>query len=335
MADALQLQLPKHVEKHPNSPSDIPASGGNLRKVALLRSLLVRTEQHLQHHQQPEQNHEAADHVEYSQQQLPIVSDCSLLADKRQLQAKQQAGASCIEDEEHKLRRPRQLRLSPHQAFPRPSDGQSDDMECSSSSSLGDSNGTLNAGTAGAEGPDFATSVLFAQAPQPSRPKNVVPVHHQQMRHSKRATEQSTLPAHRGPQHSQQQSKSTGQSPSAQLPAPQYGVSMQIQACTAGSLRHVQQQQQQHTVAGHLPFAACLQVPQQQLLQPGQQVPCKLKHPELSRERMEALRAKALASTSKLTTSLDPEEVYSLQLSITASNSRRGCVEHAPRNKSF
>lgn len=39
----LPPKLLKAVEKAPNSPSDMPASGSNLRKVALLRALLVRT----------------------------------------------------------------------------------------------------------------------------------------------------------------------------------------------------------------------------------------------------------------------------------------------------
>jgi hypothetical protein len=76
------------------------------------------------------------------------------------------------------------------------------------------------------------------------------------------------------------------------------------------------------------------QQPQQQLLQhpaPQQdQHQQQLLRPlELSAERLQQLRAKALASTSRLT-ELEPEDLASLQLSISASQARRGSADHTP-----
>lgn len=53
----------------------------------------------------------------------------------------------------------------------------------------------------------------------------------------------------------------------------------------------------------------------------------RLKSPEISRDKLEALRAKAIASTATLT-DLEPDDMHSLQLSITASQCRRGS-DHA------
>ncbi|WIA13564.1 hypothetical protein OEZ85_007131 [Tetradesmus obliquus] len=69
----------------------------------------------------------------------------------------------------------------------------------------------------------------------------------------------------------------------------------------------------------------------QQVLQPPaqhqqDQQPTSL---ELTAERLQQLRAKALASTSRLT-ELEPEDLASLQLSITASQARRGSADHTP-----
>lgn len=81
-------------------------------------------------------------------------------------------------------------------------------------------------------------------------------------------------------------------------------------------LQRLQTQQQQRQQQSQLPL------PQQN---PSQMLPpqSKLRLPELSQDRLEALRAKAIASTSKLT-DLEPEDLHSLQISLNASQCRRG-----------
>jgi hypothetical protein len=84
--------------------------------------------------------------------------------------------------------------------------------------------------------------------------------------------------------------------------------------------------QPQHNMVQHGPQ----QQPQQQLLQhPTPQQQQQLRPLELSAERLQQLRAKALASTSRLT-ELEPEDLASLQLSISASQARRGSADHTP-----
>jgi hypothetical protein len=69
----------------------------------------------------------------------------------------------------------------------------------------------------------------------------------------------------------------------------------------------------------------------QQLLQPPEQHQQEqhMRSLELTAERLQQLRAKALASTSRLT-ELEPEDLASLQLSISASQARRGSADHNP-----
>jgi len=324
------------AEKQPNSPSDLPAA--SLRKVALLRSLLARAEQqfhqqqggsHQQHQQQQQptrmQQPPAALFGESAtaQQQLP-ASDAHSKAPWVQPWAAGCVGSAALQQHQQQL-----SALPPRPVTPW--ELSSDDMDCSSASSVVDSEGSSSQqGLQETAGPptgrsqqDQAASVLLCdevlfpsleqkgsdgwqQAPQ-HNPQQQQQQQQQQQRFGCRGRDAVQLPffnqAAVEPVFGPAGCAAAGSCP-ALHPQHQLGTAHGNDASTSQQQQHSHCQQQQ-------PDGAC-------------ERQCSL---ELSRQALEALRARALASTNQLTC-LTQEDLHSLQLGLT---SRRGsCDSHTP-----
>lgn len=191
-------------------------------------------------------------------------------------------------------------------------------MECSSSSLCdSDSEAHQQRGRAAAvaSDADLATSALLCTEVLPLSNAEMLSGHHQQQQQRQNVA----WPRHHlaAPKQQQQQGYLAGCPPlpfGPQLPS-QLGQHGPWVAQQHNTLQQAQQQQPMR----------------QQVLQPPaqhqqDQQPTSL---ELTAERLQQLRAKALASTSRLT-ELEPEDLASLQLSITASQARRGSADHTP-----
>lgn len=310
------------AEKQPNSPSDLPAA--SLRKVALLRSLLARAEQ--QFHQQ--QGGTAHHQPQPTRMQQGSGTQASALQqqDPQQHQQQDEAAANrppwmqpwgVLPSSSQGQEQQQQLPALPPRPVT-PWEMSSDDMDCSSASSVVESEtsssqqGPLDPGLQiGMDQDQAASALLCREVLFPAGDNGA-------------AGAVGSMHAH------DQQSYGGRARHNMQLPFFNQGAAEPV---FGPAVSHTEQQQQQGLGqcgdAGSSGGSSLGQppLPPQHQQRRSSMLAARQGSPELSRQKLEELRAKALASTHQLTC-LTQEDLHSLQLGLA---SRRGSVDsHTP-----
>jgi hypothetical protein len=293
------------AEKQPNSPSDLPAA--SLRKVALLRSLLARAEQQF-HQQQCGSGQPGCGHQLQPTRMQQGSSGLSCVPQDADQQQQQDADVNSSSrppwmqpwgvvrgiNQGQQQQQHEQLPVLPPRPVT-PWDMSSDDMDCSSASSVVDSDasssqqGPLDPGGSqlGLDHDQAASALLCREVLVPAEDEGGSMTQGQQQQqdlrgYGRRARQNVQLPFFSQAAAEQQQGASQ---------------------CSGGPGQQQQQQRRSSLLAA------------------------RQGSPELSRQKLEELRAKALASTHQLTC-LTQEDLHSLQLGLA---SRRGSVDsHTP-----
>jgi hypothetical protein len=308
------------AEKQPASPSDLPAA--SLRKVALLRSLLARAEQ--QFHQQQGSGGQQQPAQPSRMQQGSAGQPTAFQQQRQQSDAEASSRPPWMQPwgvvpDSSAGQQQQQPQQQPPVLPPRPVtpwDMSSDDMDCSSASSVMDSFASSSqsglqepAGVQQGVEQDQAASALLCRevlqfpAGEDSSAWAVGSMQPQLQQDAcsfgGRARQSMQLPFFN------QAGTDAAVGPAA---------GQQLAAC-------ISPQQQQH-----VQHSSCSGHAQQRRSDSSTRV-ARQGSPELSRQKLEELRAKALASTHQLTC-LTQEDLHSLQLGLA---SRRGSVDsHAP-----